>query len=52
MVQKGAVDPNCENLRQIKKEDLILLMVQNNMEYDVHFFVDDSDDKPHQTPSE
>ena len=24
MVQKGAVDPNCENLRQIKKEDLIL----------------------------
>ena len=50
MVKKGAVDPNCENLWQ--KEDLILLMAQNKMEYDVHFLVDDSDDKPHQTPSE
>jgi hypothetical protein len=41
MVQKGAVDPICER-SQIQKEDLILIMAQNNMEYDVAVTVDSS----------
>jgi hypothetical protein len=41
MVQKGAVDPICER-SQIQKEDMILIMAQNNMEYDVAVTVDSS----------
>jgi hypothetical protein len=41
MVHKGAVDPICER-SQIQKEDLILIMAQNNMEYDVAVTVDSS----------